>query len=284
MRSITITGYRRPRLFRDLLASLRANDLSGWRVFVQLEPSPEATELAAAATAMLGGVDHAVTVNAHRLGVRENPFRLLDRVFAGGSALNLYLEEDMLVAPDATRLALWYERHHQPGFLCLSLLAGGCGSAGMMSLPGHPALLYASRCFNSLGFVARRDEWLGHLRDHWMADAPHNCGPDGAGRKGWDWAIYHHLLRTPALRVVQPVSARATHTGREGGEHCTPEFHDLAFDDLPIAGDAASAYALTPVAELPPAARRHALLWEDVGRALLALADKDRAIAAARPG
>lgn len=40
MRAITITAYRRPQLFPDLLVSLRANDLNGRHVFVRVEPSP----------------------------------------------------------------------------------------------------------------------------------------------------------------------------------------------------------------------------------------------------
>ena len=40
MRSITITGFRRPFLFRAMLGTLLANDLAGWRILIQVEPSP----------------------------------------------------------------------------------------------------------------------------------------------------------------------------------------------------------------------------------------------------
>jgi hypothetical protein len=276
MRAITITGYRRPHLFRDLLVSLRANDLAGWRVFVQVEPSPVAGEFAEIAATLLDGIAHEVAINPQRLGVRLNPFQLLDRVVAGGADLVLYLEEDLLLAPDTTRLALWYEEAHRPTFLCLSLLAGGCGSAGVMSYPAYADLLFPAGSFNSLGFVLHREQWYAHFRDHWMVDDCCNVGPSGAAISGWDWAISHHLLRTPDLWVIQPAAARSVHTGRENGEYCTALFHDLAFADLPLAPPSSLPYRLASVASLPGRVRRHALLWAEMELALRSLSTEKR--------
>lgn len=279
MRAITITGYRRPRLFRDLLVSLRANDLDGWQVFVRVEPSPLVPEFVAAAAALLRDVKHTVVVNPERLGIRLNPFVLLDGVFAGGAELALYLEEDLLLAPDATRLALWYQQAHRPEFLCLSLLAGACGSAGVMSYPGYPSLLFPARSFNSLGFAVGRQEWFGHFRDRWMTDEPHVSALDGQPVSGWDWSIYAYLAGNPALYSIQPAAARAIHTGREDGEWCTSWFHDLAFRDLPLAGAPGDTYRLKPVSRLPGPVRRHAILWEQAATAFRLLADKNRLLA-----
>ena len=82
------------------------------------------------------------------------------------------------------------------------------------------------------------------------------------------------------MHTVQPVLARANHTGREGGEHCPPDFHDLAFGDLPLASalvDAPS-YRLVPLKQLPSPVRRHAMLWHQSVHTLIALAAKERAI------
>jgi hypothetical protein len=208
--TITVTAYRRPDLFRQLLLSLLANALRGWRLHIQVDPSPFCGQFLSIASELLAHCDHVITVNPRRLGVRENPFVLLDRVFSQGSPVNIYLEEDLLVGPDVTNLALWYEKNHRPSWLCLSLLGGTCGSSGLISAPEHPSLLYCSKAFNSIGFIARRNEWQNHFRVQWKSEE-FACNHRGEPKTGWDWSIFGHLLRTEGLQSVQPVAARATH-------------------------------------------------------------------------
>jgi hypothetical protein len=116
-RAITITGWQRPQLFHALLKSLAANDLRGWQIFVQLEPSEYVEVYRAAAAEVLADVPVFVTANPERLGIRMNPYSLLSRVFEGKADFVLYLEEDLLLAPDATALAQWYASNHRSGRL-----------------------------------------------------------------------------------------------------------------------------------------------------------------------
>ena len=273
LRTITATAYRRPHLFRSMLESLLANELAGWRILIQIDPSPVAEDIAEIAAGLLSGYDLQVAVNRARLGVRENPFRLIERAFAAGSALNLHLEEDLLLAPDATRLASWYEAHHQPDWLCLNLIAGGCASAGLLSNPDYPALLFSGAAFNSLGFAARRQEWQNLMAPAWMTERMDIVKFDGIATGGWDWQIYALMLDEPRLRTLQPALARAIHTGRLAGEYCTPQFHDQAFDGLPLYGGGGEKvdYRHLPVAELPSVVGRHANLWQEMSAALRAL-------------
>ena len=266
MKSITITGYRRPLVFRGLLSSLVENDLTGWQIFIRIEPSPVADEFVGIARDLLNGRCYGVAINSERRGVRLNPFSLMKDVFGLGSDMNIYLEEDMLVSPDLTSLADWYLYHQQPEWLCLSLLAGGCGSAGLISQPDYPDILFLANSFNSLGFVVTSASWRQHFQPNWMVDAPGSGVPGG-----WDWAIYSYLMRNPSLHSLQPALARAVHMGREEAEHCSASFHDLAFAGLPIAGAQSEAivYRVTPLEELPSTVRSHAMLWEQTVQALL---------------
>ena len=67
--------------------------------------------------------------------------------------------------------------------------------------------------------------------------------------------------RRNGLTCLSPATARATHTGREGGTYCTPDWHDLAFEGLPLAAKGRTAdYTITPLEKLPPPVRRHALM------------------------
>jgi len=277
LRTITVTAYRRPHLLKAMLETLLANELAGWRILIRIDPSPVANDMAQIAGSLLDGQDHDVAINPARLGVRENPFRLLERAFGEGSALNLYLEEDLLLAPDATRLASWFAANHRAEWLCLNLIAGGCASAGLLSNPDYPALLFAGHSFNSLGFAVRCQEWRRLMAPAWMTEREGVFKFDGKATGGWDWQIYTLLLDDPRLRTLQPALARAVHNGRLAGEHCTPRFHDLAFADLPIyqGAVAASDYRFLAVGELPSVVRRHAALWKEMSWALRALARKD---------
>jgi hypothetical protein len=277
MRTITITGYKRPELFDQLLTSLIRNDLTGWKIFIQVEPTPMAEDYLQVAARVLKGGDYDIVVNPSLLGVTQNPYALMDKVFSRhNSSLNIYLEEDMVVAPDVTRLALWYAERHRSEWLCLSLLSAGCGGLGFLSYPEHADLFFPSKAFNSLGFVVRREEWEAHIRRVWTRNDPADCRLDGGIAGGWDYAVYHHLLGQENLYALQSVAARALHTGREGGVNCKPEWHDLAFDGavLPAAKDLT--YRHVALADLPPQVRRHALLWEQGHIALLALSLKER--------
>ena len=273
LRTITATAYRRPYLFKAMLETLLANDLAGWRIVVQIDPSPVADDIVQIAHSLLQAHDREVIVNPGRLGVCENPYRLLERVFADGSGFNLYVEEDLLLAPDATKLALWYEAHHRPEWLCLNLIAGGCASGGLLSNADHPSLLISGTTFNSLGFAVRQEEWRRFMAPVWMTERQDIVKYDGLPTGGWDWQIYALLFDDVNLRTVQPALARATHNGRLAGEFCKPWFHDHAFDSLPLYDGvpAVSEFQLLPHAELPSSIRRHAALWQEMSAALRAL-------------
>jgi hypothetical protein len=280
-RAITITGYRRPHLFRMLLQSLAANDLRGWQIYVQLEPTEFIEEYRAATAELMAGIPISIEINSSRLGVRFNPHRLLDRVFNEGAELVLYAEEDLLLSADAITLAQWYFDHHRPEWMSLSLLCGGCGSAGFISDPNYPDLLFPSKSFNSLGFALRRNEWQRHFRDVWLYDHPQAKTLEGQPMVGWDWAVYHHLLVTEGLYGLQVAAARATHTGREAGVYCTPEWHDLAFGGLKLAegSRATRNYQVVSIEALPPSLRRQALLWQQANIALRVIEERSSHVA-----
>jgi hypothetical protein len=276
LRTITITAFRRPHLLQAMLRTLIANDLTGWRILIAVDPSPAAEEALQVVAKTLIGRDYEATVNADRLGISLNPLRLIERAFACGSCLNLHLEEDLLLSPDATALSSWYQESHRPEWLCLGLIAGGCASAGFLSNSDFPDLLFAGHTFNSLGFAVRHEEWQLYMRPAWTNEPRRIVQYDGALTGGWDWSIYAMLMRHPHLRTLQPVLARSTHNGRLGGEHCTPQFHDAAFAGLPIhAGlPGTLAYRVAPLPLLPSVVRRHAMLWLEMTRALHALAER----------
>ena len=251
-RSITLTGKDRPELFRSTLDSLLSNDLEGWNFVIRVEPGPQSHAFAEIVAERLSAHRVDFAVNDRVMGIRDNPLATISTAFAAGSSLNLCLEEDLVLAPDATRMALWFHANHRPHWLCLSLLAGPCASAGMISDPRYPEMLFESRSFNSLGFAVRREEWAKLIEPAWAPKARQRWKGFAGWRYhwGWDWSVYGVLAIDQTLRTVQPALARANHTGRTG-QFSNAQFHDLAFGDLPLAQSGVEMFTLIPAGELP---------------------------------
>ena len=270
MNVITIPAYRRPYHLSKMIVTLLDNALGSWSIHIAIEPSPYASDMARMAAGLLAKCENfQIDINEQRLGVIHNPRRLIENAFQKGAELVLHLEEDLLVAPDATALAQWFQRNHQPDWLCLNLLSGSCGSAGMISNPDFPHILFPSKTFNALGFAVRREEWGQHMHPAWLHAEQAIVGLNGVPTGGWDWAVAAALMRDPSLVSVQPALARANHNGRTGGEHCSPSFHDLAFSDLPIfSGESFEpSFTFQSHAQLPGGVRRHVQLWVEMVRA-----------------
>ena len=265
--TITVTGKDRPGLFRQMLSSLRTNDLEGWRVVIAID-GDRVQEFSEIAKQELNGVDYDLTGNQTVLGIMLNPFRLLTRVFAEGSMLNLYLEEDFLVSPDVTRLALWYLQNHRLKWACLNMVSGPCGSTGYLSNPSYPDVLFESHTFNSLGFVTRRAEWFGVFKPVWMGSDE----PPVSWRThwGWDWSVYCALAGSEMVSI-QPAFARVTHTG-DTGTWSRADYHEKAFGNMEINRAAAVDYRLLDVAELPYPLRSHVNLHAEIMAHRLAIA------------
>lgn len=273
-RSITLTGMSRPELFRQTLTCLARNDLAGWDIRIRIEPTEKSGQFVEIADQLLAGRRYGIGVNHRRLGLALNPFIAIEGAFQGGSALNLHLEEDFLLAPDATAMALWYQRNHRPSWLCLSLLAGPCGFTGMLSNPAFPDTLFEARAFNSIGFALRREEWEAHVRDAWPLK-PSKRRENFRGWRyawGWDWAVYGALLATPGLVAVQPAFARASHNGPLG-ENTKPDFHVRAFGGLPLHEKRIADYRLVDKSELPHELRSHINCFDQHAYAMF---DKER--------
>ncbi|WP_158221889.1 hypothetical protein [Actibacterium pelagium] len=132
-----------------------------------------------------------------------------------------------------------------------------------MSYPDHPELLTETRSFNSLGFAVDRESWHKVFHPVWSQCWKHRwLKPRHLNAIGWDWAISGAIFDAPDLRVVQPVSARASHLGATG-THAEPEFHSAAFDGLVINRQTPKSYQLVAREELPRNVRSHFNSYEE---------------------
>jgi len=219
-KTLTITAYNRPQYLRQVLASVRKNATDGWELHFGVEPgNQEVLDLC-------NGVDFmpcTVTVNPTRLGVQENPFQTLTRVFDGEkSDLNVYLEDDVVLAVDALAMASWYAGVADPErqmALCLFNYDSRVNMRDRVCVTSTPSRPARASTFCSLGFAATAEQWARWIKPHW-----NDCG-------GWDYALSGPLNNRVAA-VAVPLCSRSNHIGRMGGTFCSPRFHDRAFARL----------------------------------------------------
>jgi hypothetical protein len=218
-RTITVTANDRPHYLERMLESLGANELAGHQVVFALEPGCEAN------LEVCRAFDHApktVIINPRRLGVRKNPYSVLDYVFAKGSRANVYLEDDIELSPDAIALADWFfDRPGAPHCTGLRLFAKSTDADDLSAV-------VATKRFSALGFAQTAEQWREYFRPAWFDDDHPLEG------KGWDYSINALLRFGDGLHMLQPVVARSVHIGREGGTHCLPEHHDRVFGPILI--------------------------------------------------
>lgn len=213
MKTITLTATNRPHYLKILLDSLRANNLSGYTLYCSVEPGDKEVF---SMCSKINFVPTVITLNHRKRGVRDNPFKILSLVFDSGSDFNVYLEDDIILSPDALNLANWYSTRINSNCLCGLFFNYGSDIS-------KPTIIRKVRDFNALGFVLNKDSWYKKFSPMWYSD-----------NRGWDWSIVSYLLRTPDLYCYQPITGRSNHIGRVGGVHASPAFHDQTFSNLKI--------------------------------------------------
>lgn len=227
---MTMTACSRPNYLRETLESLVANKhLDKFTLHFGVEPvNPEVLKVCQSVTFM----DTHVHANAVQLGVRENPYQLLKRTFGMGYDAVLYLEDDVILSPDAVDLALHYAHSEAAAkHRCLCLYNTDSrpdGDASVIEV-GHPTVKFAS-----LGFFTTLAHWTGFFDAAWHAS-----------KKGWDWSITEAGANNTLAR---PAVSRSRHIGRFGGTHYVAEHHDQLYVDKPFwQGQAPAEYRISAV-------------------------------------
>lgn len=233
VKTITITAYNRPQYFKMICESLRQNDLRGWKIVVAFEPSDKFDEQKAMLDTILNDNDEVWRAvwykNTEKKGVRKNPHDVLDYVFTQlKSEINIYLEDDIVISPDVTKLAEWFYTYQEDKeVLSVKLVNESC-----KELTDDETLLLCNNEYSALGMIIKKNSWFKHYAPNWFKDVGMW---QGQHRVGWDWMIHRGVLEpNPDLYTLMPVNSRSNHTGREGGTHCSPQGHDEVFGDVKV--------------------------------------------------
>lgn len=224
MKTITLVAYNRLHYLVPMIESLKRNNLDGYTLFIGVEPDNSSV---VDYCRTLDFMPTEVTINSTRLGVAWNPFATISRAFDSGSDFNVALEEDIVLAPDAIDLANWFLSLKSDQYFCL----------GFLNYKSNPVLANAveeTDFFTPLGYCVTAKIWKNWIKPAWMSD-----------ERGWDFSVTSLLARNPSFKTLHPALARSNHIGREGGEHCTTEFHDRTFEHLALSDGCSRNYQIS---------------------------------------
>lgn len=217
MNTITMICYKRPGYMKQALDALAKNDFTGYdgvHIFAEPVGSLEMYNL-------LHGYSLPVPIHIHhnpvRLGTDLNGFTALCYVFDQlGADFNVHIEEDVVVSPDALKMALNYAalpNKHSVMCLCLHNHGGAKPDGNNVR-----DLAYADG-FSPYGWAATRYNWKHWLKPHWFSN---RWAAEGGGY-GWDWSVNYAVSKTHEACVMVPIVSRANTVGEFGGVNMSPE-------------------------------------------------------------
>lgn len=221
-KTISMICWKRPDYLKKALASIGKADHSGFdslHIFAEPEGGAE-MEYLLANTAAYIPEDLPVVVhrNPNRLRVDANGFVAVSHAFdVLGADLNVHVEEDVVISPDALRLSTWYgvnASSFQEPVMCFCLHHHG----GEAPTEKNVHFTKAVHGFSPYGWAATKDNWARWLKPEWFTNRWNDMG-----KYGWDWSLDYHSKGTHTVKVLVPVVSRANTVGEFGGVNMTPE-------------------------------------------------------------
>lgn len=214
-KALALTAVRRPAYLKQVLDSLRGQDLADYVLYIGIEPiSAEVIKICKE----IDFVKTNITINKQVLGVKENPFQTIKRAFDDGADLVWQLEDDVVLSPTAASLVnAYYEFKNKDNFLCLNLYNPASQQGA------DPGLIVKSKGFNALSLAITRHQW-----QNWFAPNYHNH------KSGWDYSFIE-LLSKRDLFNLTPALSHSEHIGRDDATstHYRQRLHDPMYLNKP---------------------------------------------------
>lgn len=252
MKTVTLIAHSRPAYTAQAITALAAallvpDEPVFDKLIISIDPGNAEVELICnkMAEILSDGVIECVTyVNVPRQSasttdtVAEAELLALSRAFEEhGSELNLSIEDDAILTPDAALLADWFwECHGGPAseYLLMAMcnhrdFGRGENPGGVPNDPSYVA--ESAHIAAPFAWCMSKWQWP-FVRDSW------NCKK--VNPSGWDWSL-SYAMRLARKRALHPILSRCQNIGREGGVHEYPEWFDksqggLTYSDGTYAG------------------------------------------------
>lgn len=204
MKTITMPVFNRPHYLERTIESLKKNNLIGYDILYINIDSKNKNVIDLCESIDFIKID--IQINKNTLGVRKNPYDVINKAFKNGSDFNFHIEDDCILSPDAFHLANWYyENFSEDKYLLLSL----CNYFNDDLCSNNKVVEYDE--FIAIGFCFFAFNWYQWIKPFWFKD---NIIKNING-VGWDWSI-RSVLRRYKLKTLTPLIPRANHIGITG--------------------------------------------------------------------
>lgn len=230
IRTVTVLGYRRPNYLRQTLDALRVAlfhcpEYKPDRIVIGIDPGADEQAECVGVALDFPEQNREIILWPERLGPSEHPRRMMQYAFMElRSDYNLQLEDDIVLSPDALRLALWYADRtwsfHDCRTIGMSLYSRGTEFS-------RPADVCYRNDFSCWAFCCSRPAWWACLMPWWNYRRTEPLG--------WDHSVTS-MMKKNNFRIMHPALSRVHNIGREGGWYQTPEGYDRDFEGVVWAG------------------------------------------------
>lgn len=209
-KTITIAAYNRPAHLKRLINSLarQVTPLHDYFLVVTVDAGGDKFDEVLQVANSINFVNKAVIAQKENVGINQNTYDSIHVAFEGmSSQYNLYLEDDLILAPDALALVDWYI-DKEPSFHDISALC----LCNLRSESEDPAQLFRSRRFAAWGFAMSYQRWRQVAEPVWLK-----------GERMWDNRVANYIRTRPnSLHNIFPEVSRAKNIGVDGS-HLTKE-------------------------------------------------------------
>ncbi|WP_071190077.1 glycosyltransferase [Trichormus sp. NMC-1] len=242
MKIVAITAYNRPTLLYSCLKNLsQAHKVEEWEIWISIDPSNVTNKIVSIIESFANQkLKVNFVVNDSRLGVRKNPYKLLQWCFGHEASLVLYLEDDVLVSSDCLNFSEVINKipKFSSNYLCANLLTTTCNSHSVLCPPIEDYsklknILVKNKFFSSLGIILNKYQFINYFEPNWFNYPLNLRNFQGAETDGWDLAINDYLLSNKDLFVIQSIIPRISHKGIHG-THADYSFHQSAYSHVKI--------------------------------------------------
>jgi GR25 family glycosyltransferase involved in LPS biosynthesis len=219
----------------------RSHKVEEWEIWISVDPSDVTNEIVSIIESFANqNLKVNFVVNDSRLGVRKNPYKLLQWCFGNKASLVLYLEDDVLISSDCLDFseAISEIPNFSNNYLCANLLTTTCNSHSVLCPPIEDYsklanILVENKFFSSLGIILNKYQFINYFEPNWFNYPLKLRNFQGAETDGWDLAINDYLLSNQKLFVLQSMIPRISHHGIHG-THADYNFHQLAYSHVKI--------------------------------------------------
>jgi hypothetical protein len=194
--SLSLSAYNRPEYLHRVVQAINACDSSGFDcVFVVIDKGNKEAEILFEIERL--ALPQTILLQTEHVNISKNILTALRLAFSQ-SDFNVHIEDDIVIAPDALRFALWVKE--QKADFCEFFSRNQDQSAEIGAASYHPH-------FNPWGWACTKTIFTRYMEPDW------NSRLCPSNRNLWDLAM-HAVMEKHQLTALRPHLSRSLNIGR----------------------------------------------------------------------